>query len=203
MKDNEPINSLVAFNDIVSSLSKLDKEEQVRTLQAVVMLLDIKLDQDSPLVAKQSRKEEAKIASLPGFVVRDEISAKEFILEKEPRTDIERVACLAYYLTHYRNISHFGTIEISTLNIEAAQPKFTNAAQAVKNAVKSGLVVPSHKGKKQLSAMGEQYVQKLPDREAVREVLVKMKRKRIVKTVKNTKSIQNNEHNINGSNNAS
>lgn len=53
---------------------------------------------------------------------------KEFMVQKRPRTDIERVACLGFYLTHYRDTPHFKTLDISKLNTEAAQPKFTNAA---------------------------------------------------------------------------
>ena len=30
-------------------------------------------------------------------------SPKQFLSEKQPRTDVERVACLAFYLTHYRD----------------------------------------------------------------------------------------------------
>src|SRR5437879_2148026 len=33
--------------------------------------------------------------------------AKEFLAAKRPTTDVERVACLAYYLTHAKNKPHF------------------------------------------------------------------------------------------------
>ena len=62
---------------------------------------------------------------------------KQFMLEKRPQTDIERVACLAYYLTHYRDQLHFKTFDLSKLNTEAAQIKFSNAAQAAANALKA------------------------------------------------------------------
>src|SRR5712664_4147279 len=29
------------------------------------------------------------------------VGPKQFLTEKKPRTDVERVACLAYYLAHY------------------------------------------------------------------------------------------------------
>jgi len=47
------------------------------------------------------------------------MSPKDFLLEKQPRTDVERIACLAYYLTHYRATPHFKTIDLSILNTEA------------------------------------------------------------------------------------
>jgi hypothetical protein len=99
------------------------------------------------------------------------LSPKAFIMQKQPRTDVERVACLAYYLTHYRDMPHFKTIDLSKLNTEAAQPKFSNAAVAVDNATKTGYLVPATKGNKQLSAAGEHFVFALPDRDAARAAM--------------------------------
>ena len=101
----------------------------------------------------------------PSFIERQELSPKDFLLEKEPRTSIERVVCLAYYLTHYRDTQQFKTAQITKLNTEAAQPKLSNPAAFINDAIRRGLIIPSVKGCKQLSAIGEQYVQSLPDRE--------------------------------------
>jgi hypothetical protein len=115
----------------------------------------------------------------PGrFSDRESLTPKQFLLEKEPRTDIERVACLAFYLTHYRDTPHFKTIDISKLNTEAAQAKFSNAAYAVDNATKSGYLVPASRGHKQLSATGEQFVQALPDRARAKTVIERSRAKR-------------------------
>src|SRR5207248_8085715 len=97
-------------------------------------------------------------AAAPTFSDRSELSPKQFLFQKQPRTDVERVACLAYYLTHYRATSHFKTIDISQLNTEAAQVKFSNTAYAVVNAMNAGFLASAGKGFKQLSAMGERYV---------------------------------------------
>ena len=105
------------------------------------------------------------------FGGREELPAKDFLFQKQPSTDIERIACLAYYLTHYADTKHFKTIDLSRLNMEAAQLKFSNSAYAVTNAANAGLLAQAGKGFKQLSAMGERYVDALPDREAAKEVL--------------------------------
>lgn len=97
---------------------------------------------------------------------------KQFMFEKKPATDVERIACLAYYLTHYRDMQHFKTVDLSQLNTEAAQLRFSNAALATNNALKRGYLAHGTKGMKQLSAVGEQYVQALPDRTAARALLV-------------------------------
>jgi hypothetical protein len=99
------------------------------------------------------------------------MSPKQFILEKQPRTDVERIACLGYYLTHYRETPNFKTLDLSKLNTEAAQPKFSNAANSTSNAVKTGYLVPSTRGQKQLSAAGEQFVRALPERDAAKAAM--------------------------------
>ena len=113
------------------------------------------------------------------------ISPKEFIFQKQPRSDVEKVACLAFYLTHYRDAPHFKTLDVSKLNTEAAQVKFSNPAVAVENATKKGFLVPAEKGQKQLSAIGEQYVLALPDREAAQGALSGLRKRR-----KTRKSLQ-------------
>jgi hypothetical protein len=106
------------------------------------------------------------------------ISPKDFLRDKQPKTDVERVACLAYYLTHYRETPHFKTLDISKLNTEAAQPKLSNAAVAVDNATKSHYLVPAAKGNKQISSSGELFVQALPDRDLARTEMMKFRPKK-------------------------
>jgi hypothetical protein len=99
-------------------------------------------------------------------------------MKKQPRSDVERIACLGYYLGHYRDQPHFKTLDISKLNTEAAQSKFSNAANAVNNATTYGYLVPASKGMKQLSAGGEMFVEALPDRDAAAAALANTRPKR-------------------------
>ena len=99
---------------------------------------------------------------------REPPSPKDFLFRKRPTTDVERVACLAFYLTHYRDTPHFKTLDISKINTEAAQRKFANAAATVNNATRDGYLALASKGMKQLAAEGERYVDALPDRTAAR-----------------------------------
>jgi hypothetical protein len=109
--------------------------------------------------------------SYPSFSADTAMSPKEFLFEKQPRSDVERVAALAYYLTHYRDTPHFKTLDLSKLNTQAAQPKFSNAASSANNAVKQGYLVPTTKGQRQLSAAGERFIAALPDRDAARAAM--------------------------------
>jgi hypothetical protein len=103
------------------------------------------------------------------------MSPKQFLLEKQPSNDIERVVCLGYYLTHFRSMPEFKTLDISKLNTEAAQPKFSNASVPVENAAQRSFLVATSSGNKQLGAVGEQYVQALPDRDAAKAVLERVR----------------------------
>lgn len=178
MDDN---NNLEVFSTIVTALKGLDEEAQKRTLQAVITFLNI------PFSNQYSGTKSSDNVNVPkyesSFSQDRDMSPKDFLKEKLPKTDVERVACLAYYLTHYRNLQFFRTLDLSALNTEAAQPKFSNAAVAVNNAMRSGFIVQASKGSNQLSAAGEVFVQALPDREAAKANLSNMRvRKRNKKT---------------------
>lgn len=106
------------------------------------------------------------------------LTPKAFMIDKKPITDVERVTCLAYYLTHYRDVAEFKTIDLSKLNTEAAQVKLSNPAFAVDNAVRAGLLVATSRGNKMIGANGELYVQELPDRDAARAAVAHAKPRR-------------------------
>jgi len=110
-------------------------------------------------------------ASIP-FSTNTDISPKDFLLQKSPKSDVERIACLGFYLTHFRSTPHFKTADLTKLNTEAAQPRLSNAAQAVANATKYSYLAPATKGNKQIGAQGEQFVLALPDRDAARAAMM-------------------------------
>lgn len=165
---------------VMSDFKQLLPDERQILLQLIATNFKIGVPNTTKLASvHEAVTEESGETTSPGRFSEDRsISPKDFIMEKQPRTDVERVACLAYYLTHYRNTPHFRTLDISKMNTDAAQPKFSNAAKAVDNATQSGYLVPATKGTKQLSAPGEQFVQALPDRDAAKEVMTKTKQRR-------------------------
>lgn len=172
-----------ALSTIVRVLKELDPDSQKRVLQSVQTFLGVSVGRSSNDVFN--------ISATPseGVFSRDlTLSPKEFLRDKNPQTDVERVICLAYYLTHYRDTPHFKTVDISSLNTEAAQPKFSNTAVAVDNARKVGYLVPATKGNKQISAIAEKFVEMLPDREAAREAISNFRQRRKPKKQKNLKT---------------
>jgi len=181
-------NNLEVLTTIVTALKNLDQEAQKRTLQAVITFLDIPFSNQPSGIKAVDNSSIPKYEST--FSQDRDLSPKDFLRDKLPRTDVERVACLAYYLTHYRGLQFFKTLDLSSLNTEAAQPKFSNAAVAVSNAIRSGFIVQAAKGSNQLSSAGEVFVQALPDREAAKANLSNM---RIKKRNKKTPSKNTNK----------
>lgn len=118
-----------------------------------------------------------------------EISPKVFMVNKKPATDIERIACLAYYLAHNRNTSEFKTEELTELNREAQQVRLSNPSAAARNAVSSGYLSPAGGGRKQITTTGESLVEALPDRDKVKEALENSHRPQSRRAKKN-KNIQ-------------
>ena len=105
---------LEAFQSIVSALNPLTNEARRRLLDSAATLLRIER------TARPVHLSNVQIDSTPPtqlgrstapFSADTEMSAKEFLYEKKPQTDVERIACLAYYLTHYRTTPHFKTTD--------------------------------------------------------------------------------------------
>ena len=175
MSDETPAstNDVAVLTRVLEELNRVDPEQRKRLLQTISTFYQVSLKEDSiPLTAS------GRIDSVTTFGEDKTLSPKDFLWQKQPKTAVERVACLAYYLTHYRDTPFFKTIDISRLNTEAAQVKFSNPTMAVNDAGKTGYLVAAEKGQKQLSAMGEQFVRALPDRDAARMVASASRHKR-------------------------
>jgi hypothetical protein len=102
----------------------------------------------------------------------DAPNPREFISRKKPQSHVERIACLTYYLAHYRDVQHLKASDITSLNTEAAGQKFGNLPRDIDSADRrNGYIVSAGKGTKQLTTRGEAVVEALPDREAVKHAL--------------------------------
>lgn len=183
---------LSALNEIIAALQGLDdNERRVRVLQTAATFFDIP---HLPALGSSGAPLPASPAGAPqretAFSQDRTLSPKEFLMQKQPATDVERVACLAYYLTHYRDTVYFKTLDISKLNTEAAQPKFSNPAVAVNNATLRNYLVQGTKGNKQLSARGEVFVQALPDKEAARAAMAASRPRRRRKSSQDDKQVE-------------
>ena len=163
--------------ELLDTLSESDREHALRTVATWSRIglpsADRTASSLAPLPLSYQDRDEEKFSDRPL------LSVKDFIFEKDPATEAERLACLAYYLTHYQDTPHFKTVDLSRLNTEAAQRKLSNPTVAANNAMRDGFFVQAPKaGYKQLSAMGERFVQLLPNREAAQQVRQRMTSRR-------------------------
>lgn len=175
--------SFVMVADIIKLLEPLTTEDREHVLRTVATWFRAEL---SPAGAPRASlpAPPAKTAQDEKFSNRPVLSVKDFIFEKNPTTETERMACLAYYLTHYMETPHFKTADLTHLNTEGAQRTFSNPGVAAGNAVRDGYFVSASKaGFKQLSALGERFVHSLPDRQAAEEIKKRMGARRSRKKV--------------------
>ena len=114
----------------------------------------------------------------PGAAPTNSSTPKAFMSSKRPATDMERVTCLGYFLTHYRETNAFKTRELTKLNTEAAGPKLSNFLATARNAVSHGYLAVAGSGRKQITERGEAVVSALPDRD---KVLAALKEHRVRK----------------------
>jgi hypothetical protein len=108
-------------------------------------------------------------STAPGQGKLTGVTIKQFIAQKRPANMYQRVACLAYFLTHHQETPHFKTRDLTKANTDAAQPKLTNPSVAVMHATGTyHLLSAAGSGQKQISALGEAVVEALPDQEKVK-----------------------------------
>ncbi len=160
-----------ALSAVLEALSDLEPTAQQWVLATAAGKLGATLPASPPYSGTQAPPGTPK----PAFAPVD--TPKSFLRAKAPNSDVQRVACLAWYLTHQRDEPHFKSIGISKLNTESAGAKL-NVARAVANATSlNKYLAPAGKGKKQITALGEDVVDALPDQAAVSS-LAKRSRKR-------------------------
>jgi hypothetical protein len=183
-KSEESGGELSALQTVIRVLQDLDGDARERIFEAAATFLQIRQPPSLPQPRESAHRPASgaepgvSSAAYPSFSSDTDMSPKEFLYQKQPRTDVERIAALAFYLSHYRDTLQFRTLDLSKLNTEAAQPKFSNAASSANNAVKQGYLVPTTKGQRQLSAAGERFVAALPDREAARAAMTTAARRK-------------------------
>ena len=162
-----------ALSEVLAILDELEPEQRNRVITTLITFFDHGkssrhfVQDDSSQIVDISRIRQINATPVP-FSESLDTTPKEFLLQKKPQSDVERVACLAYYLTHYRNTPHFKNTDITAINTEAAQPRLSNPSMSISNAVRGGYLAQAPKGDRQISAQGEQFVLALPDREAAK-----------------------------------
>jgi len=153
----------------VTALAGLPREAQARAAKWLIESLNIPVGSGATGVTAPAATTGAATGARP---TQDQPTPKAFMGQKHPSCDTERIACLAYFLTHHRGMQQFSTKDLKALNTEASQPPFSRPATAVGNATgASQFLAAAGGGKKQITVRGEAVVDALPDREAVKKAL--------------------------------
>ncbi len=112
---------LSTLTSILAQLSRFDPVTRERIIHTITAFHGITSRGATSASSPQSGTASGGHTPVGTFSEDRSISPKQFMFEKQPRTDVEKVACLAYYLTHYRDLQYFKTLDISKLNTEASQ----------------------------------------------------------------------------------
>lgn len=165
------VKELEAMRTTLTALEPLDEEARIRALNWLSEALGVGgalggNSSSSKLNLNTSVQPEGDTGDI------SQLTPKQFMTLKRPTTDVERIACLAYYLTYARDTLHFKTSDLTALNTEAAGLRFSNASQASNNAMNQNrYLAQAGKGNRQIAPRGEAVVEALPDREAVSAAL--------------------------------
>jgi hypothetical protein len=92
---------------------------------------------------------------------------RAFIRIKRPVTDVQRVACLGYYLVHTTGQPGFTSKDVATAHTDSGGSRI-NLPRALDNATRRSKYISVRSGReKQLTTLGEDVVNALPDQDAV------------------------------------
>ncbi|WP_462252724.1 hypothetical protein [Ferruginibacter sp.] len=118
-------------------------------------------------------------------------SIKDFLVQKKPHDNAEKIACIVYFLEKVQGLDGVKNMDIIQGNKDGRQPSFSNASVFINHAISRQHFLTSIGGsKKALSAKGEAIVNALPEREAVSKALAEhaSKKKTAKKSTKKKKA---------------
>ena len=99
------------IDKVVKDLLPLDSYSRLRVYRTIGTFFGF--DDSYPKVTgNMDSRVPANASREPQFSSSEKPTPKKFMLQKRPSTNIERVACLAYYLTCFRNTPHFKNTDI-------------------------------------------------------------------------------------------
>ena len=162
------LEELDAIRTAYSNLEHLNEEGRERSIAWLASALGVKLPEP---VSATGQPGAMTFGDADGVLNVKDLSAKQFMATKKPSTAVERVTCLGFYMAYGKDTPHFKTKDLTDANREAAGAAFSNISQAAKDAVKANYLASAGKGARQVTALGEEIVNALPDRAKVKDVL--------------------------------
>ncbi len=168
-----------ALGAVLNAVKDLDEAQRRWVFSSAMSNLGLGQANQAPLGTNVVSQAGSPQSRVPAPHASEDVTPKEFLRRKTPQSDVQRIACLAYYLSHMRNQPHFKTTDLTILNIEGAGSRMSNPSQAVSNATKqSHYLALAGGGKKQITTRGEEVVEALPDQEKVKSLEKSQPKKR-------------------------
>jgi hypothetical protein len=165
----------VALVSVVKALEPLKEPDRQWVLHAAASKWSLGPVVGSPAVLQQTENGGRSAASIgmPSADVQSALSKKDvraFIRAKKPATDVQRVACLVYFLTQTTGQPGASAKEIGQAHTDSGASKM-NMARAIDNATRRSKYLSVRDGRqKQLTTLGEDVVDVLPDQSKVKEL---------------------------------
>ncbi|MBI2635136.1 MAG: hypothetical protein HYW79_01165 [Parcubacteria group bacterium] len=175
---------LKAIEVIVKELQKLDESDRPDVISFA--LKQVGLTPPTNLNSPQSDSSIAGGSQSAGL----DTSMADFVKNKNPKNEYQRVAVIAYYREYKQNRKEFKNAEMSQANTqEARQPKISNITDVVTKARDRYKFLTKGTGKAthQLSTHGADIVNALPDQESVKKLIAGAKSRKPRKKKKEKK----------------
>ncbi len=167
---------LKAIEVIVRELQKVDNGD--RSQVVLFALKHIGLTNITPPTTNPNSPQSGQNIGGGNSAVGLDMSIDRFIRDKKPKDQYQRVAVIAYYLEHKENKKEFKNAEMATVNTkDARQSPIRNIADVITKAqnrhkfLTKGMGNATH----QLSTLGADVVEALPDQEKVKGLIAGVK----------------------------
>ncbi len=170
---SEILSEVRAMETVWTALEPLDPSARTRVVTWLLGVLGMPdelagTSEEAPAQSLNGDESSSHVTPpVQSSVIPTDLSPKAFISQKNPQSTVERITCLAFYLTHFRGTPFFNGVEIEKLNREAAGPTI-NPSRDPDNASKAGYLATAEHRKRQITAKGEELVNTLPNREAIK-----------------------------------
>jgi hypothetical protein len=165
-------NATQALTTVVSALEDLTEADKLWILKSAAIRWSL-VDQVFDRTGEQGKNnpseqtgggDDKTAAAIDGKDVRS------FIRLKKPATDVQRVACLGYFQVKTNGVPGFSSKDIGKLHVESGGSAI-NMTRALDNATRQSKYISNRGAKeKQLTPLGEDVVEALPDQQAVKSL---------------------------------
>jgi hypothetical protein len=183
--------STSALVTVVKALEALDETGRQWVLQSAANRWTLSLQLPSPAGGGNpggggGTPNGANAADAQSAIVRKD--ARSFIRAKKPASDVERVACLGYYLLKTTAQPGFTSKDLAAAHTDSGGSKI-NMPRALDNATRQSKFLSNRsRSEKQLTTLGEDVAEALPDRDRVNQIMADAKGARKGKRAKAKKT---------------